>query len=190
MISRAIPRKCSPLGQIRREQKSLVLFYLFTLWVLPMLSCTLHKIRSLIETFPKPQTLWLVAMKLQLWAPNFHDLRYSEYIYEEEVSRSSWRWHCRNSLGKSSGCQGAEVSAAQLERVRIPNKNHIGKRVFDDRISLTRVYGAELFFTSIWATLHPFCVLDARKNISVFPQLVKLKSTPFILFFYIRKKIR
>jgi hypothetical protein len=25
--------------------------------VLPMLSCTLHKIRSLIETFPKPQTL-------------------------------------------------------------------------------------------------------------------------------------
>jgi hypothetical protein len=31
-ISRAIPRKCSPLAQIRREKKSLVLFYLFTLW--------------------------------------------------------------------------------------------------------------------------------------------------------------
>jgi hypothetical protein len=31
-ISRAVPLKCSPLAQIRREQKSLALFYLFTLW--------------------------------------------------------------------------------------------------------------------------------------------------------------
>ncbi len=34
-ISCAIPRKCSPLAQIRREQKSLVLFYFFTLWRRP-----------------------------------------------------------------------------------------------------------------------------------------------------------
>jgi hypothetical protein len=35
---------------------------------------------------------------------------------EEEFSRSSWRWHCLSSLGKGSGCQRAEDSAAQLER--------------------------------------------------------------------------
>ncbi len=95
----------------------------------PMLSCTLNRIRSLIETFPKPQILWLVAMKLQLSSKflRFDILR----IYEEEVSRSSWRWHCLSSIGKSSGCQRAEDSAAQLERVRIPNKDHIGKS-FDD----------------------------------------------------------
>ncbi len=73
-------------------------------------------------------------------------------MYEEEVSRSSWRWHCRSSLGY----QRAEDSAAQLERVRIPNKNHIGKRVTAE-FSWQGSTGL-IYFISIFTKCHFFRV--------------------------------
>ncbi len=65
------------------------------------------------------------------------------------------------------------------------------EKVFDSRISLTRVTGPNYF--SLFerrSILSVYFTLDVRKNISVFSHFIKLKSTPFILFFYSRKKIR